>query len=67
MKPSLRPLAGAILLALGANAAAALDVAGLDRSVDACTDFYQFANRKWIEATPIPSDRSRWGTFEMIA
>jgi putative endopeptidase len=67
MKPSLRPLAGAILLAFAAHAAAALDVAGLDRSVDACTDFYQFANRKWIEATPIPSDRSRWGTFEMIA
>lgn len=41
---------------------AALDVAGLDRSVEACTDFYQHVNRKGIEATPIPDDRTSWGT-----
>ena len=68
MKPAFaRPLAGAFLLAFAAPAAAALDVAGIDPSVDACTDFYQYANKKWLAATPIPDDRARWGTFEVIA
>ena len=61
-----RALAAALALALAPTAHAALDVAGLDRSVDACTDFYAFANRKWIASTPIPADRARWTTFEMI-
>ena len=62
-----RPLAGALLLAFAGSAGATLDVAGVDASVDACTDFYQYANRKWLAATPIPDDRARWGTFEVIA
>lgn len=37
-----------------------VDVAALDRSVDACEDFYQFACGGWIEATPIPADRPSW-------
>jgi len=66
MKPVfLRPLAGALLVALAGPVSAALDVAGIDSSADACTDFYQYANRKWLAATPIPDDRSRWGTFEV--
>ena len=31
-----------------------LDPANLDRSVSACTDFYQFANGGWIKRNPIP-------------
>ena len=67
MKLPIRPLAGALLLAFAGPALCALDVAGIDRNVDACTDFYQYANRKWLESTPIPDDRARWGTFEVIA
>lgn len=37
-----------------------VDVKALDRGVDACEDFYQFACGGWIEATPIPADRPRW-------
>ena len=61
------PLLAALLAALAHPAHAALDVAGIDRARDACTDFYQYSNRTWLQATAIPDDRSRWGTFEMIA
>ena len=56
----------AVVLSGFAGAAAALDIAGLDKSVDACTDFYQFTNRKWIDATTIPADRARWSTMDIM-
>ena len=40
-----------------------LDPANLDRSVSACTDFYQFANGGWIKAHPVPPAYSVWGSF----
>jgi predicted metalloendopeptidase len=61
-----RAALAATLSALVPGAHAALDVAGIDRSVDACSDFYQFANKSWLAATAIPDDRARWGTMEVI-
>ena len=40
-----RILAAAILAALSLPAASKLDVPGLDRGIDPCTDFYGYANR----------------------
>lgn len=40
-----------------------LEPANLDRSVAACTDFYQFANGGWIKAHPVPPAYSVWGSF----
>jgi putative endopeptidase len=40
-----------------------LDPVNIDRSVSACTDFYQFANGGWIKAHPIPPAYSVWGSF----
>lgn len=37
-----------------------LDAAALDRAVDPCDDFYEFACGTWMKNTPIPADRSRW-------
>ena len=37
-----------------------VDEKALDRSVDACDDFYQFACGGWMKATPIPEDRPAW-------
>jgi predicted metalloendopeptidase len=62
-----RGLLAAALAALNLPAQAALDVAGLDKSIDACTDLYQYANKSWLASTEIPADRASWGTFQVIA
>ena len=43
-----------------------LDPANIDRSVSACTDFYQFANGNWIKNTPVPPAYSQWGSFSVL-
>jgi putative endopeptidase len=45
----------------------AFDVSDLDRSVDPCADFYEFACGGWRKANPIPADQTRWGRFNELA
>jgi putative endopeptidase len=42
-------------------------VSDLDTSKNACTDFGGYVNGKWLAANAIPSDRTSWGAFEMLA
>jgi putative endopeptidase len=37
-----------------------IDAADIDRSADACADFYQFANGRWRAENPIPAAMPRW-------
>ncbi|KAB7770157.1 M13 family metallopeptidase [Xanthomonas maliensis] len=39
----------------------------LDPAVSACQDLNGFVNGKWLKANPVPSDRSSWGSFEVLA
>ena len=45
---------------------AAFALADLDTSKDACEDLDAFVNGKWLAAHPVPSDRTTWGSFEML-
>ncbi|HXU35993.1 MAG TPA: M13 family metallopeptidase, partial [Blastocatellia bacterium] len=39
-----------------------IDINGMAATVKPCQDFYGYANGQWLEHTPIPADRSSWGS-----
>ncbi len=44
----------------------AFDVTRIDDSVEACNDFFQYANGGWVRKTEIPAAYSRWGSFNIL-
>jgi len=65
------PTASTAPAATGSTAAvdskSIFDVSELGAPAEACTDFDQFVNAKWVAANPIPNDRTRWGAFDKLA
>ncbi len=59
-----------VLLSISATVTAqtvAFDVTRMDDSVEACDNFFQYANGSWIKKTEIPAAYARWGTFNILA
>uniref|UniRef100_UPI001C49FE2D M13 family metallopeptidase N-terminal domain-containing protein n=1 Tax=Sphingomonas sp. dw_22 TaxID=2721175 RepID=UPI001C49FE2D len=42
------------------------DVTGMDKSIAPGDDFYGYANGTWAKTTPIPADKSNYGSFNVL-
>ena len=43
------------------------DTSRMNTSVEACNDFFEYANGTWLKNTEIPAAYSRWGSFNVLA
>src|SRR3982750_342392 len=64
--PSATPAAAAQVATGPQYGTFGFDLAGMDRSVAPGDNFYQFANGTWAKATPIPADKSNYGSFNVL-
>jgi endothelin-converting enzyme/putative endopeptidase len=44
-----------------------IDMSGFNKDVRIQDDFFEHANGKWVAETEMPSDKARWGAFDMLA
>ncbi|MQP51430.1 MULTISPECIES: M13 family metallopeptidase [unclassified Flavobacterium] len=43
-----------------------INVSYMDKSVNPADDFNRYVNGSWLDKTEIPSDRTRWGSFDEL-
>jgi putative endopeptidase len=56
-----------VALGQAAQSGLVLEPQTMDRSADPCTDFFQYANGKWLAANPIPVDRSHYSAYDEVS
>ena len=43
-----------------------INVDYMDKTVSPKDDFFRYVNGSWLDATEIPADRARWGSFDEL-
>src|SRR6266568_9435366 len=43
-----------------------IDLSNLDTTINPATDFYHYANGGWLKSHPMPSEYSRYGSFDKL-
>ena len=43
-----------------------IDIAKMDQNISPKDDFFKYVNGTWYDNTEIPSDRTRWGSFDEL-
>lgn len=52
--------------AAGSQTHASIDLQAMDKSVNPCVNFYQYACGNWMKQNPIPPEFARWGRFDEL-